>query len=105
FRPRLRIIQTPMKNLASAGRDKAVGLEMFRQCHPIRLRRAEAGRILPDAGGRWIASGEQRSAGRVAERKLAIGAIEANGARGKTVHVGSLDLRSAIAADFRTPVV
>ena len=105
FRPRLSDPRSAVEDLPRPRRRVAVVLEILRQRHPLRMRGAEVRRVIQHAARRREAPGEERRARRIAERELAIRAVEPHRARGELVHVRRQHPLRAIATDLRTPVV
>ena len=103
--PVFRVVDAAVKDLAGAGGDVAVGLEMLRHADEAGIGVAEIGAIVEDAGRIGVLAGQQAGARRVAERELAIGPLEADAAFGEGVEIRRVDDLVAVAAELGPQIV
>ena len=94
-----------MVDLADALRVVAVVLEVLGQGDDVRVDGAEVGVVPVDPDGIGAEPGHDRSAGRAAERLLAVGAVEADTRGGQAVDVGAEDMAGAVAPEVRPQVI
>jgi len=78
--------------------------EMLRQRDPIAIQQRRSCEI-DGLGGRWIPPQQQRDPGRIAERKLAVGTIEADASACQAVQVRCSGHGVAVAADTAIEIV
>ena len=100
-----RILVASVINLAAPEHMVAVGLEVRRECHRILQHRRQMVRLVQfihTGGGRQNA-GQQAHAGRIADRRLAMGVAEQHAAPGQAIDVRRAHLR--VAAEAAHPVV
>ena len=94
-----------MEDLADPARQIAGVLERLRQGDDIGQGDAEARRKVVDLGPLGVATGEEGAAGRVAERELGVGLLEADAAGREGVHVRRTRHLVTVAAESRRQVV
>ena len=105
--PRLRIVQTvAVINFAGADGNVAVFPEQLRQRCPVGMRDTKIRAVAQHAGHGWLAAGEQRGARGIAQRKLAVVAVETHAGFRQRVEVRRLRVKTAaVAAQFHAHVV
>ena len=98
------VVQAAVENLPRGGGHVAVLPEVLRQRDHLRHVQAEPASVAGNAGVRGASAGEQRRARRVAQRVLAIGAVESHAAARQRVDVRRLH-RKAVAAQPHVEIV
>jgi len=83
----------------------AVVLEELRQRDYVREDLADRSGVVVNAGGVGAKTAQERRAAGIAERILAVGAVEADAARGEAVNVWRFDERMVVAAEGGVEVV
>src|SRR5690349_3803994 len=94
-----------MKYLSRPQSGITIVLEVLRQGDEVRMLRAKVGVVVHHARLRRIKSVQQRTARRIAQRKLRVRVIEPRASRGESVNIRGLDHRVAVATQLRTQVV
>ena len=102
--PVLHQVRVEMPNLSQQPHVIAGVAEVLGQRYPIAAQQRRVGEV-DDLGRGGIAAQEERDAGRIAERELAVRPLEADALAGQAVQVGRLDDSVAVAADPRIEII
>src|SRR4030095_6503214 len=89
--PGIGIVNAAVKNLAHSQGCVSVSLEVLRQSGESGVLRPKPRDVIHHAGGGWMAAGQQRGARGVAQRVLAIGALEAHTPLSQLIYVPRFD--------------
>ncbi len=92
------IVEAGVEEFAAAQGGVSVFAEELRESDPVGMQVADAGAVAEDLGGVGRMAGEERRTRRVAERELAVVAIEANAFGGECVDVGTVGVEAAVVA-------
>jgi hypothetical protein len=99
------VLKAAVGDLADAGGEVAMVSEMLRKEYYVSKVSARRGVVIEDAGDVRAAAAEQRRARWIAQGILAIGAVEANTARGQAIDVGCVHDGVAITTDAIVEIV
>ncbi len=100
------VVEAGVEELAAAQGGVAVLAEELREGDPVGMQVAHAGGVAEDLGGVRRVAGEERRARRIAERELAVVAVEADAFGGEGVDVGTMGVEAAVVAgEFGAHVV
>ncbi len=92
------VVEAGVEELAAAQGGVAVFAEELWERDPVRMEVADAGAVAENLGGVGRMAGEERRARRIAERELAVVAVEANALGGESVDVGTVRVEAAVVA-------
>jgi hypothetical protein len=96
--PGLVIVEAGVEEFAAAQGGIAVFAEELREGDPVRVKVADAGAVAENFGGVGRMASEERRTRWVAERELAVVAIEADAFGGESVDVWTVGLEAAVVA-------
>ena len=103
--PCLVVVEAGVEELAAAQSRVAVFAEELRKRDPVGMQVAHAGAVAENLGGVGWMAGEERRTRRIAERELAVVAIEANALGSETVDIGAVRVEAAVVAGELGPHV
>jgi hypothetical protein len=96
--PGLRVIQAGVEELAAAQSGVSVFAEVAGEGYPVGVSLDNGGGVAEDAGLAREMAGEERGARGIAERELAVVAVEADAVRAECIDVWAVRVEAAVVA-------